>query len=253
MSSNAVERLLCRGGPDHGVAKGRRARPGLAHLCAWRGGSASNRSSERGDHDQRHKVRVSPRDSVHRGRDAVAQLVQQARHDDCVAPQPPATADMFQTDWRYGLGNWHPGCSIGSGAGSTGSMAPAVALGYIRRDHTFSAPSLIRVRILAAAVAENPPLSSAEPVFQFVVALGRGIRRRRPCSFALCDSGRFGFLLLSRVRTVIHRTTIGFSYRFVEEGAELVSGVGLHIADDHFALGEENLAPTLLAGPLVPI
>ena len=79
------------------------------------------------------------------------------------------------------------------------------------------------------------------------------MRRGRLCSLALCGSGRFGFLLLSRARTVIHCKTIGFSYRIVEEGAQLMGGVGLHVADDDFALGKENLAPTVFAGPAVPI
>lgn len=54
------------------------------------------------------------------------------------------------------------------------------------------------------------------------------MRRRRLFSLALGGGGRFGFLLLSRAHTVSHRGTIGFCYRIVEEGAELVSEAGLH-------------------------
>ena len=172
MSSDAVERLLCRGSPDHGVANGRRARPDLAHLCAWRSGSASNSSPERRDHDQRHEVRVSPRDSVYRGRDAVAKLVHQARHDDRVAPQPPATAEMFQTDWRCGLASRRRGRSIGSGLGSPGQYGPRRRSGQqpafsSRARHGWIAPTFQKSpgagSLIARDRASDPERHSARP------------------------------------------------------------------------------------------
>ena len=107
MSRDAVDRLPCRGGPDDRVADGGRAGSGFAHLSSWRRGGALERSYERGDHEQRHDVRVLPGHSEHPRHDAVACLVQQAEDEYTVADKQPGAAEVLgvATGRRWCI--WH--------------------------------------------------------------------------------------------------------------------------------------------------
>jgi hypothetical protein len=78
--------------------------------------------------------------------------------------------------------------------------------------------------------------------------LGRGVSGGRPSSFLLRRCTYSGLLLVLLARASILSVPIGFSDRFIEEGAQLLGGLEPHVADDDVAVGQENTAPTLVPG-----
>jgi hypothetical protein len=46
----------------------------------------------------------------------------------------------------------------------------------------------------------------------------------------------------------VHGQPISLSHCFIEEGAQLLSGLEAHVADDDVAMGQENPAPAFVPG-----
>ena len=89
---------------------------------------------------------------------------------------------------------------------------------------------------------------SPERICQLRVALGRGLRGGQLLSFLLRRASRLGFLLLLLARAILYGEPISLSHCFIEEGAQLLSGLEAHVADNDVAVGQENPAPAFVPG-----
>ena len=99
-------------------------------------------------------------------------------------------------------------------------------------------------------MGEDSRLSPRRPerIRQVRIALGRGLRGGRLLSFLLRRAGRLGLFLLLLARASVYREPISLSDCFIEEGAQLLSRLEAHLADDNVAVGQGQPRPTLRAG-----